>query len=62
MLHHDAVYSPTLCQQGLGGGKKKEEKAIVNQAQHLAYLEKHAFEEVDEYQMELVSAWLMFIG
>ncbi|PVD28210.1 hypothetical protein C0Q70_10797 [Pomacea canaliculata] len=45
MLHFDAVHSPTLQQMGLAPGMKKPpgQKSIINQAQHLAFLEQHPF-------------------
>lgn len=45
MLHFDAVHSPTLQQMGLAPGMKKPpgQKSIINQAQHLGYLEQHPF-------------------
>lgn len=55
MLHYDAVYNPTLSQQGLSAGKKApSQKAVVNQAQHLAYLEQHHYKKYDEYDLEQV--------
>ncbi|XP_064627229.1 cell division cycle 5-like protein [Lineus longissimus] len=48
MLHNDAVFSPTTAQQGLLPGVKKQasQKTIVNQAQHIAFLEQHPFEDM----------------
>ena len=55
MLHHDAVYSPTLAQQGLVPGKKKQsQKAVANQAQHLAYLDQHPYDEFDKNDLDEV--------
>ena len=55
MLHYDAVYNPTLAQQGIQAGKKTStQKAVLNQAQHLAYLETHPYKKYDEYDLEQV--------
>ncbi|XP_067674317.1 cell division cycle 5-like protein [Haliotis asinina] len=51
MLHYDAVYSPTLAQLGITPGSKKpvpSQKSIVNQAQHLAFLEQHSYDTFSE--------------
>ena len=55
MLHHDAAFNPTLSQQGIAPGSKKgqpSQKAVINQAQHLAYLEKKPYKEYSEQQMK----------
>ncbi|XP_013401217.1 cell division cycle 5-like protein [Lingula anatina] len=55
MLHHDAVYSPTDTQLGIIPGSKKavpSQKTVVNQAQHLAYLEQNPYTEVDDHDLE----------
>ncbi len=55
MQHHDAVYSPTLEQQGIQPGKKDaQQKAVLNQAQHLAYLEQHPYADLSEQEMRQV--------
>ncbi len=56
MLHHDAVYSPTLAQQGIIPGSKKppSQKTIANQAQHLGYLENHRYEKFSQNDIEEV--------
>ncbi len=56
MLHHDAVYSPTLAQQGILPGSKKppSQKTIANQAQHLGYLESHRYEKFSQNDIEEV--------
>lgn len=56
MLHHDAVYSPTLAQQGILPGKKKpSQKAVVNQVQHLAYLEQHRYHDFEKEDIDGVT-------
>ena len=56
MLHHDAVYSPTPGQQGLvPGSKKPSQKAVVNQAAHLAFLESHKYDTYEEEEIAEVS-------
>jgi hypothetical protein len=57
MMHYDAAYSPTEAQQGLQAGKKSQtnQKSIVTQAQHLAYLEHYPHEPVTQEEMESVS-------
>ncbi len=62
MLHHDAVYSPTLAQQGIMPGSKKppSQKTIANQAQHLGYLENHRYEKFSQNDIEEVSL-LLFV-
>ncbi len=59
MLHHDAVYSPTLAQQGIIPGSKKppSQKTIANQAQHLGYLENHRYEKFSQNDIEEVGDW-----
>ena len=57
MLHHDAVYNPTLAQQGLVStkkGVKPSQKASVTKATHLAYLEQHPLQPVDPELIEKV--------
>ena len=56
MLHYDAVYNPTLAQQGVVPGVKKPQaqKAVVNQATHISYLESHPYKKFDEYDLEQV--------
>ena len=58
MLHHDAVYSPTLAQQGMlpsARGKKQAQKAAQSQTQHVAYLEQHPYVEFQESEIDEVS-------
>ena len=56
MLHHDAVYNPTMSQQGImPGSKKQSQKSIANQAQHLAYLENHKYEKFSQNEIEEAS-------
>ena len=56
MLHYDSVYSPTLTQQGITpGSKKQSQKSIANQAQHLAYLENHKYQKYSQNEIEEVS-------
>ena len=59
MLHHDAVYNPTMPQQGMiPGSKKQSQKSIANQAQHLAYLENHKYEKFSQNEIEEVSLFI----
>ncbi|XP_064612178.1 cell division cycle 5-like protein [Liolophura sinensis] len=51
MQRYDSVYSPTLAQMGIAPGSKKSQpsqKTVINQAQHLAYLEQHPYEKFTE--------------
>ncbi|XP_021355301.1 cell division cycle 5-like protein [Mizuhopecten yessoensis] len=53
MLHYDAVYSPTPGQLGVNpNSKKPSQKGVVNQAQHLAYLEQHPYSGYTEEDIE----------
>lgn len=47
MLHYDAAYTPTLSQLGVVPGKKGQ-KGAMNQAQHLAFLEQHKYDNYTE--------------
>ncbi|KAI0237412.1 Cell division cycle 5-like protein [Lamellibrachia satsuma] len=61
MLHHDAVYNPTLAQQGLVStkkGVKPSQKASVTKAAHLAYLEQHPLQTADPDLLEKAQALL----
>ena len=60
MMHHDFVYSPTEMQETSGGGvagKKNQsnQKSVLNQAQHLAYLEQHPYEAYEDDDLQEVS-------
>ena len=58
MLHYDAVYTPTPAQQGVTPGTKKpaaSQRAVLNQAQHLAYLESHPYHQVEQEELQAVS-------
>nr|KAG5703308.1 hypothetical protein BaRGS_025550 [Batillaria attramentaria] len=54
MMHHDAVYSPTPQQLGITPGSKKppSQKGVVNQAQHLAYLEENPYDKFDDDDLQ----------
>ncbi len=53
MLHYDAVFNPTGMQQGLVGGKPQlSQKSVVNQAQHISYLEQHPHQTYPEEDMK----------
>ena len=57
MLHNDAVYNPTLAQQGLAASKKgakPSQRAVVTKAAHLAYLEQHPLLPSDPERIEKV--------
>lgn len=58
MQRYDAVYSPTLPQMGITPGSKKSQpsqKTVINQTQHLAYLEQHPYEKFTEEELKEVS-------
>ncbi|XP_013791247.2 cell division cycle 5-like protein [Limulus polyphemus] len=62
MFHHDAVHNPTPQQIGVAPGSKKPKQphsSVLNQAQHLAYLEKHPYEKMLEEELEAVSVILL---
>lgn len=62
MLHHDAVHHATEQQLGFQAGMKKGKQphtSVVNQAQHLAYLEKHPYEKFHDYDVEMAREKLM---
>lgn len=46
MLHYDAVFSPTYQQQ------LTQKKQVINQAQHLAYLEQYPYHTYSEQDLE----------
>ncbi len=50
MMHHDALETPTLTQQGMGG--KKGERGIVGEDAHRAYLERHPYREYVKDELE----------
>ena len=58
MMHHDALYSPTVAQQGVTSGAAKrrqaQHKAVVNQAQHIAFLEEHPYKEYEQDEIKQV--------
>lgn len=46
MQHYDAIQSPTPAQLGIApGSKKTSSNSIINQAQHVAYMEQHPYEK-----------------
>ena len=61
MLHHDAVYNPTA-NQAMGAGPAtakgtaSSQKAVVSQAQHLAYLERHPYRQYEDADLKQVGA------
>lgn len=61
MLHHDATHHPTEQQMGIQPGTKKGKQphSVINQAQHLAYLEKHPYEKFDDYDIEIAREVLL---
>lgn len=62
MLHYDSVYNPTLAQQGvLPGTKKPSQKAVVNQAAHLAFLEDHPYESYEDEDLQEVYIYIHLI-
>lgn len=63
MLHFDAVHSPTLQQMGLAPGMKKPpgQKSIINQAQHLAFLEQHPFVKHKDEDLQKVGNILYIV-
>ncbi|XP_041352157.1 cell division cycle 5-like protein [Gigantopelta aegis] len=61
MLHYDALYSPTPGQLGIAPGAKKNtpsQKGVLNQAQHLAYLEQNSYETYLEDELEQAQSLL----
>lgn len=58
MMHYDAVHSPTPSQLGIQMGKKgpqqMSQKAVVSQAQHLAYLDQHPYHKYEDKDLEKV--------
>eukprot|EP00088_Acartia_fossae_P033594 TRINITY_DN3439_c0_g1_i1.p1 TRINITY_DN3439_c0_g1~~TRINITY_DN3439_c0_g1_i1.p1 ORF type:complete len:812 (+),score=302.93 TRINITY_DN3439_c0_g1_i1:50-2485(+) len=50
MMHKDALETPTLAQQGMGG--KKGERGIVGEDAHRAYLERHPYREFQKEEIE----------
>lgn len=57
MLHYDAAYTPTLSQLGVVPGKKGQ-KGAMNQAQHLAFLEQHKYDNYTEDEINEAKALL----
>lgn len=61
MLHYDSVYSATPAQMGVPIGSKKKtpsSNAVLNQAQHLAYLEQQRYEKFEQSDLELAKKLL----
>ena len=51
MMHHDCIETPTPAQMGEGSGKKKknmDDRSILNEASHRAYLDKHPYQRFDD--------------
>ena len=56
MMHYDALHNPTLAQQGIAPGKKtQQQKAVISQAQHAAYLGSNPYEKFKEGDLEKVN-------
>ena len=58
MLHYDSLMNPTASQQGIQAGKKAgqpSQKAAINQANHMAYLEVHPYKEYEEEDIQQVN-------
>lgn len=60
MMHHDCIETPTLAQMGEGpsassSNKKKkvsEDRSILNEAGHRAYLDKHPFQKISDEDIQ----------
>ena len=58
MMHHDCIETPTLAQMGEGSSasskKKKasEDRSILNEAGHRAYLDKHPYQKIPDEDIE----------
>jgi pre-mRNA-splicing factor CDC5/CEF1 len=60
MMHHDCIETPTPAQMGEGSSKKKktsDDRTILNEAGHRAYLDKHPYQKFDDD--DIVSAKTM---
>lgn len=58
MLHYDALHSPTPAQLGVQAGSKKKSRShnvVLNEAQHMAYLERHTYEKFVEEELDAAS-------
>lgn len=61
MLHYDSVHNPTPAQMGIPPGSKKSQptqKGVLNQAQHLAYLESHPYIHYEEEELTSAKKFL----
>uniref|UniRef100_T1J4B6 Exosome complex component 10 homolog n=1 Tax=Strigamia maritima TaxID=126957 RepID=T1J4B6_STRMM len=59
MLHYDTVNNPSSSQMGMTiTSEKIESTGIVNQAQHVAYLEQHQYERFTESELEVAKEML----
>jgi len=59
MMHHDCLETPTAAQAGEGSKKKKGgDRAIVNEASHRAYLDRHPYQQFSEEDMASAKALL----
>lgn len=56
MMHHDALETPTLNQQGIGG--KKGERGIVGEDVHRGYLERHTYREYAKEELDVAKQML----
>ena len=54
MMHHDCIETPTAAQMGEGSKKKKslDDRGIINEAQHRAYLDKHPYQKFADEDIE----------
>ncbi|XP_074646818.1 cell division cycle 5-like protein [Tubulanus polymorphus] len=61
MLHYDSLYSPTPAQLGVTPGVKKQpqQRSIVNQAQHKAYLEQNSYDQFDDEDLHEAKRMLL---
>lgn len=63
MMHYDALYSPTPQQLGITPGSKKppSQKGVVNQAQHLAFLEQNPYAQFEDQELQQVKVCFSFL-
>lgn len=57
MMHYDALYSPTPQQMGITPGSKKppQQKAVLNQAAHVSFLEQNPYVKYEDDDLVKVS-------
>uniref|UniRef100_A0A1E1XSG6 Putative mrna splicing protein cdc5 myb superfamily n=1 Tax=Amblyomma sculptum TaxID=1581419 RepID=A0A1E1XSG6_AMBSC len=51
MQHYDAVHNPTEAQQCGGGGRKGGGASVMDEAQHLAYLDRHPYQKFTQEEL-----------